>query len=283
MNTLIDRLRDMASLLLVLWSDETGMDAEEQQHRPVHLAMANAMREAADRLESLEARIEARRFGKMVAEKYNALLTESQKVTCAFCGQEYPRGTPRHGDGLLAEHIKVCPQHPMRQVEADLAAAQARVAELEGEVDVWRVGAIPTDQPHDEAGRLILNAYGRNCYDTGRKQAESALAAIMSDAAFRSLVRQCKERDAHLAQLNAGWARLADQLAAMTQERNALRKDLDEQNSSTHALNLAEKLRQATALGARLAQRLHEATYREGYEGFDDDMAAARALGWVKG
>jgi hypothetical protein len=66
---------------------------------------------------------EARTFGEAAAEKYNALLAERQSVTCAFCGQEYPQGTPRHGDGALTEHIATCEQHPMRGLERQLADA----------------------------------------------------------------------------------------------------------------------------------------------------------------
>ena len=68
-------------------------------------------------------RDEARAFGEKSAKQYNDLLADSQVVTCAFCGQEYPRGTPRHGDGGLAAHIEVCPKHP-------LAEAQERIKTL---------------------------------------------------------------------------------------------------------------------------------------------------------
>lgn len=72
---------------------------------------------------------EARTFGEKAAAQYNELLAKSQVVTCAFCGQEYPRGTPRHGDGELAEHIKTCPRHPMRALEAELADLKLNIEE----------------------------------------------------------------------------------------------------------------------------------------------------------
>lgn len=84
-------------------------------------------------------------------------------VTCVYCGHEYPDGTPTSQDEKLTEHIKVCEKHPMRgleqqiarlnqerqrdaldgqaaldeannriaELEKDIAAAKARVAELE--------------------------------------------------------------------------------------------------------------------------------------------------------
>ncbi len=72
----------------------------------------------------LAERDEARRFAEAAARQYNDLLAtcaENTAVTCAFCGVVYPAGTPRHGDGLLAEHIRVCEQHPMRALEAENA------------------------------------------------------------------------------------------------------------------------------------------------------------------
>ena len=68
----------------------------------------------------LRERTQAREFGEEAAAKFNTVREERQKVVCAFCGEEYPRGTPRHGDGALPDHIKVCPQHPMRELESVL-------------------------------------------------------------------------------------------------------------------------------------------------------------------
>jgi hypothetical protein len=70
---------------------------------------------------------EARLFGENAAKKYNEVLHDREHVTCAFCGHVYPRGTPRHGDGALAGHIKVCPEHPMRGLEGELDELRKRV------------------------------------------------------------------------------------------------------------------------------------------------------------
>jgi hypothetical protein len=77
-------------------------------------------------------------------------------------------------------------------------------------------------------------------------------------------------------------------LARAQAGQDALQRDLDEQNGTTHALNLAEKLRQANALGTRLVERLYQAPH--GLECFGDPcvcelvalLAAARAAGWLK-
>lgn len=51
-------------------------------------------------------------------------------VTCVYCGQEYPDGTHTSGATVLTEHIKVCEKHPMRDLEQQLTAANARISEL---------------------------------------------------------------------------------------------------------------------------------------------------------
>jgi hypothetical protein len=58
---------------------------------------------------------------------------EQRVVTCVYCGHVYPQDTPTHGAGIsvLTEHIKVCPDHPMREVEAQLAQAREYAGRLE--------------------------------------------------------------------------------------------------------------------------------------------------------
>lgn len=60
-----------------------------------------------------------------------------------------------------------------QSMESNAKAAWDRVAELEMERDA-AVAALPTDQPNDPSGRLLLNAYGRRCY-------EAALAAATQE------------------------------------------------------------------------------------------------------
>jgi hypothetical protein len=57
---------------------------------------------------------------------------DGQIITCVFCGQEYPIGTPSHGSEILTEHIKVCERHPMRKAEADIAILRAALVGLIG-------------------------------------------------------------------------------------------------------------------------------------------------------
>jgi hypothetical protein len=43
-------------------------------------------------------------------------------LTCVYCGQAYPAGTPASGSDIktLTDHIKICPKHPMREAEAKI-------------------------------------------------------------------------------------------------------------------------------------------------------------------
>jgi hypothetical protein len=55
-------------------------------------------------------------------------------LTCVYCGQEYPAGTPASGADVqaLTDHIKVCEKHPMRKAEATIAKLTAALAGLVG-------------------------------------------------------------------------------------------------------------------------------------------------------
>jgi hypothetical protein len=46
----------------------------------------------------------------------------SQTLTCVYCGQAYPPGTPAHGSAVLTEHIKMCAKHPMNEMLTKLKA-----------------------------------------------------------------------------------------------------------------------------------------------------------------
>jgi uncharacterized small protein (DUF1192 family) len=51
-------------------------------------------------------------------------LTATERVlTCAFCGEAYPPGTPESNHERLVAHVKVCAKHPMRDAEKERDAA----------------------------------------------------------------------------------------------------------------------------------------------------------------
>ena len=48
---------------------------------------------------------------------------EERIVTCVYCGEEYPPGTPAAGHEVeaLTKHIGICDKHPMKKLAEDNA------------------------------------------------------------------------------------------------------------------------------------------------------------------
>jgi len=59
-------------------------------------------------------------------------MIENRIVTCVYCGMQYPQGTPTHGASILTDHIKVCPQHPMRKAEEKIHKLRNALIALAG-------------------------------------------------------------------------------------------------------------------------------------------------------
>jgi hypothetical protein len=122
----------------------TGWDVDGQQETKaqddLQIAFDRAEHAEAALATALRERDEARAFAESAARQYNELLAtcaDNTAVTCAFCGVVYPAGTPRHGDGALAEHIRICEKHPMRELEAALATAKPTRAQCEAALLDW--------------------------------------------------------------------------------------------------------------------------------------------------
>ena len=61
------------------------------------------------------------------------MTTNRERVlTCVYCGQEYPQGTPASGSEILTDHIKVCDRHPMRKVCEENAILRKALVGLVG-------------------------------------------------------------------------------------------------------------------------------------------------------
>lgn len=59
-------------------------------------------------------------------------MSESRVVTCAFCGEAYPDGTPTSGAEMLAQHIRECRKHPMRALEKKAARLRDALTRVVG-------------------------------------------------------------------------------------------------------------------------------------------------------
>jgi hypothetical protein len=53
-------------------------------------------------------------------------------LTCVYCGEAYPEGTPPHGSKVLTDHIKTCESHPLRDAEKLIAKMRLALEILVG-------------------------------------------------------------------------------------------------------------------------------------------------------
>jgi len=55
-------------------------------------------------------------------------------VTCVYCGEEYPQGTPTSGEHVkaLTDHIKICKKHPMREAERQIELLRSALVGVVG-------------------------------------------------------------------------------------------------------------------------------------------------------
>lgn len=60
----------------------------------------------------------------------------STTLECAYCGEEYPQGTPPSNSDVLTQHICVCQKHPIRKLEADYIKVRSALAFLVGANDL---------------------------------------------------------------------------------------------------------------------------------------------------
>jgi hypothetical protein len=97
-----------------------ALEARLERADADHTATFTTWRNAADH--AAAERDEARRFAEDAANRYNALLAETRILRCAFCGAEYPDGTPATQHEALTAHVLICPVHPMRKAEQQATA-----------------------------------------------------------------------------------------------------------------------------------------------------------------
>lgn len=72
---------------------------------------------------------------KRLCEENNRLTKLNLSTICAYCGTFFEADADGRKVDALQEHMKVCPNHPMRKLEQALAAAEAREKELREKVE----------------------------------------------------------------------------------------------------------------------------------------------------
>jgi hypothetical protein len=80
-----------------------------------------------DALEAQNARYERERAANQAGECL---------LTCGFCAHAYPQGTPRANHELLAEHIAVCPKHPLKSALDVLRTVRDKLGTLLADEDL---------------------------------------------------------------------------------------------------------------------------------------------------
>jgi hypothetical protein len=87
---------------------------------------------------------------------------DQQVVTCVYCGQQYPDGTPTSQPEILTAHIKVCEKHPMREAEARIERLRKALSALIGvetKVDLEAMEVATRMMPGIEADKIdAINA-----------------------------------------------------------------------------------------------------------------------------
>ena len=79
-------------------------------------------------------------------QELEAIKTPDDAFTyCAYCGEKSP--VDEHNEDLAA-HIKVCPKHPMRDVESQLAQRTAELEAAKGKLDI--ILRVSRGEPDDE-------------------------------------------------------------------------------------------------------------------------------------
>jgi hypothetical protein len=106
-------------------SDAKGRDLNRKRACQMLTKQLDDERTKPDALAAAKARI----------AELEAECVAGRTLTCAFCGQAYPPGTPGSQHELLTAHVAKCEKHPMRAVEARLAKAMAALAGLVGSSD----------------------------------------------------------------------------------------------------------------------------------------------------
>lgn len=74
-------------------------------------------------------------------------------LTCVYCGQEYPAGTPASGSDVdaLTSHIKICEKHPMRAAEENILELEQTARLLREQI---RVADVAYQHLHEEHQKL---------------------------------------------------------------------------------------------------------------------------------
>lgn len=112
-------------------------------------------------------------------------ITKDQDATyCAYCGNKYPRGTPKYQNEQLSEHIKVCPKHPMRKLELKLEIQNTRIKNLRKILidSICGLGSFADDSSTDTHLSTLTSEIKRRNLNSVKKTSVSDLLEYIEEA-----------------------------------------------------------------------------------------------------
>jgi hypothetical protein len=99
-------------------------------------------------VDGLDAKLAERTAEREEARNWVRRLTREQRVlTCAFCGAEYPPGTPASNDDALTAHVRACPKHPMRESEREIRRLTGELAAIRAQPKDPHIALAPPSDP----------------------------------------------------------------------------------------------------------------------------------------
>ncbi len=120
---------------IVFYTDHlAALEAAVQRERQATTIVSFQKQE---RIEILEAAVKEK-------DEWIDRLEDGRIVTCVYCGHAYPPETQRSKRKILYEHIKLCPKHPLRH-------AEEQIATLIAELDAWKSVFGTTQLTHAQA------------------------------------------------------------------------------------------------------------------------------------
>lgn len=180
---LVDMLKSTREALGDHAQEIAGNAAFVQAHQALR-KQCTELETAVENLRAINARLkkdveDARTW----AEKTVAEVAAQRVVSCVYCGHVYEAGTPTSQDDRLTEHIRVCPKHPMRDLEVQIKTAMEAMAEA-GHHDVVIATTLV------DRAKALADAYVR-AYEGALNLGSKALLALSdADAAGKeSIVR----------------------------------------------------------------------------------------------
>lgn len=166
-------------------------------------------------------------------------MTEERRIlTCAFCGEAYPPGTPEANHESLTAHVKVCSKHPMREIERQRDEMVRRFNELLKLAGDYRDAETAHESATSDANRTFHH---------GEDEGEAEETAGVERRAADKMLDACEALDDVLKQERLKPRRLSEvpadptagELETVVQKERIARDAMDDAESVVRGLDAA--------------------------------------------